>query len=147
MQPTVNAEQIRNLIDLAGLLIDVAGVIVILSGAAVSTLIYLAGVARGSSSLTMYRKNVGRTLLLGLEFLVGGDVIRTVSVAHPEFMDVVVLALIVMIRTAMSWAMEVELDGRWPWLAWRSTTESLTTDASISTLTPEKPQDSGRLTQ
>lgn len=130
MQPTINAERIRDLIDSSGLLIDVAGVIVILTGAAVSTLIYLAGVARGSSSLVTYRKNVGRSLLLGLEFLVGGDVIRTVSVAHPELVDVVVLALIVMIRTAMSWAMEVELEGRWPWLAWRSTEERSTSDAS-----------------
>lgn len=118
---TMNPGHIRAWIDLAGLLIDVAGVIVILTGAVVSTLFYLVSVAPGTSSLTVYRKNVGRSLLLGLEFLVGGDVIRTVSVAHPELMDVVVLAMIVLIRTAMSWAMEVELDGRWPWLAWRST--------------------------
>lgn len=124
---TLNPERIRDLIDLSGLLIDVAGVIVILTGAVVSTVIYLVGVGRGSSSLIMYRKNIGRSLLLGLEFLVGGDVIRTVSVAHPEFMNVVVLALIVLIRTAMSWAMEVELDGRWPWLAWRSTSSDATT--------------------
>lgn len=128
----MNAERIRELIDYSGLLIDVAGVIVILSGAAVSTLIYLANAMRGSSSLTAYRKNVGRSLLLGLEFLVGGDVIRTVSVAHPELMDVVVLALIVMIRTAMSWAMEVELDGRWPWLAWRSSDAGAGKDASLT---------------
>jgi len=107
-------------------------VVVILTGAAVSTLIYLVSVARGSSSLMAYRKNVGRSLLLGLEFLVGGDVIRTVSVAHPELMDVVVLALIVVIRTAMSWAMEVELDGRWPWLAWRSAPSGMDENVSSS---------------
>ena len=132
MPLTFNPERIREMIDFAGLLIDVAGVIVILTGAMVATLIYLVGVAQGSSSLTTYRKNIGRSLLLGLEFLVGGDVIRTVSVAHPEFMDVLVLALIVLIRTAMSWAMEVELDGRWPWLAWRSTPSDETTGAPRS---------------
>lgn len=132
MSLTLNPERIRDLIDLSGLLIDVAGVIVILTGAVVATLIYLIGVARGASSLTIYRKNIGRSLLLGLEFLVGGDVIRTVSVAHPEFMDVAVLTMIVLIRTAMSWAMEVELDGRWPWLVWRSSTNDETTDASRS---------------
>lgn len=132
MLPTTGAEQIRDLIDYSGLLIDVAGVIVILTGAVMSTLIYLASVMRGSSSLMAYRKNVGRSLLLGLEFLVGGDVIRTVSVAHPELMDVVVLALIVMIRTVMSWAMEVELDGRWPWLAWRASQEAPSKDVSPS---------------
>lgn len=132
MQPTTSAEHIRDLIDYSGLLVDVAGVVVILTGAAVSTLIYLVSVARGSSSLMAYRKNVGRSLLLGLEFLVGGDVIRTVSVAHPELMDVVVLALIVVIRTAMSWAMEVELDGRWPWLAWRSAPSGMDENVSSS---------------
>lgn len=132
MQSTTSAEHIRDLIDYSGLLVDVAGVIVILTGAAVSTLIYLISVARGSSSLMAYRKNFGRSLLLGLEFLVGGDVIRTVSVAHPELMDVVVLALIVLIRTAMSWAMEVELDGRWPWLAWRSTATGMDETTSAS---------------
>ena len=120
MELSLTPENIRGLINLAGLAIDVAGVVVILTGAVVSTLLYLANVLRGSSSLLVYRKNFGRSLLLGLEFLVGGDVIRTVSVAHPELMDVIVLAMIVVIRTAMSWAMEVELDGRWPWLAWRS---------------------------
>lgn len=120
MELSLTPEYIRGLINLAGLVIDVAGVVVILTGAVVSTLLYLASVLRGSSSLLVYRKNFGRSLLLGLEFLVGGDVIRTVSVAHPELMDVIVLAMIVVIRTAMSWAMEVELDGRWPWLAWRA---------------------------
>jgi uncharacterized membrane protein len=129
MQLSLTPENIRDLINLAGLVIDVAGVMVILTGAAVSTLLYLANVVNGSSSLLVYRKNVGRSLLLGLEFLVGGDVIRTVSVAHPELMDVIVLAMIVVIRTAMSWAMEVELDGRWPWLAWRATPNSETPGA------------------
>ena len=129
MQLSLTPENIRDLINLAGLVIDVAGVMVILTGAAVSTLLYLANVLNGSSSLLVYRKNVGRSLLLGLEFLVGGDVIRTVSVAHPELMDVIVLAMIVVIRTAMSWAMEVELDGRWPWLAWSATPNSETPGA------------------
>jgi uncharacterized membrane protein len=110
-----NAQKIRDFIHFAGLLVDVGGVAVILIGAVVATGAYLLSVLRGQSSIQLYRKNVGRSLLLGLEFLVGGDIIRTVSVAHPDLMDVIVLGAIVAIRTAMSWAMEVEIDGRWPW--------------------------------
>lgn len=110
-----DAQKIRDFIHFAGLLVDVGGVTVILIGAVVSTGAYLLGVLRGESSIQLYRKNVGRSLLLGLEFLVGGDIIRTVSVAHPELLDVLVLGAIVVIRTVMSWAMEVEIDGRWPW--------------------------------
>ena len=110
-----DASKIRDFIHVAGLLVDVGGVAVILIGALVATGVYLLSVLRGQSSIQLYRKNVGRSLLLGLEFLVGGDIIRTVSVAHPELIDVVVLGAIVVIRTVMSWAMEVEIDGRWPW--------------------------------
>jgi uncharacterized membrane protein len=110
-----DTQKIRDFIHFAGLLVDVGGVAVILLGAILATGAYLLSVLRGESSIQLYRKNVGRSLLLGLEFLVGGDIIRTVSVAHPELMDVIVLGAIVAIRTAMSWAMEVEIDGRWPW--------------------------------
>lgn len=115
-----DAAKIRDFIHFAGLLVDVGGVAVILIGAVVATGAYLLSVLRGQSSIQLYRKNVGRSLLLGLEFLVGGDIIRTVSVAHPELTDVIVLGAIVGIRTAMSWSMEVEIDGRWPWRSARS---------------------------
>ena len=56
----------------------------------------------------------GRSILLGLEFLVDADIIRTVAVqASPE--NVVVLGLIVLIRTFLSFSLEVEIDGRWLW--------------------------------
>lgn len=118
-----DAQKIRDFIHFAGLFVDVGGVAVILIGAVVSTGDFLLGVLRGGASIQLYRKNVGRSLLLGLEFLVGGDIIRTVSVAHPELIDVVVLGAIVVIRTVMSWAMEVEIDGRWPWRGYRTDDE------------------------
>lgn len=106
---------IRELINAAGLVIDLAGVATILIGVAASTIAYLIRLKDRADAFALYRKSVGRSILLGLEFLVGGDIIRTVSVEHPGLGDVVVLALIVMIRTAMSFTMEVELEGRWPW--------------------------------
>jgi hypothetical protein len=56
----------------------------------------------------------GRSILLGLEFLVAADIIRTVAV-QPSLENVAVLGLIVLIRTFLSFSLEVEIDGRWPW--------------------------------
>ncbi|GGT40993.1 hypothetical protein GCM10010254_70960 [Streptomyces chromofuscus] len=61
-----------------------------------------------------YRRRVGRSILLGLEFLVAGDIIRTVAVA-PTYESVGVLAVIVGIRTFLSVSLELEITGRWPW--------------------------------
>ncbi|MEX0707306.1 MAG: DUF1622 domain-containing protein [Woeseia sp.] len=60
------------------------------------------------------RERLGRGLLLGLEFLVAGDIIHTVAV-ELTFETVGVLAIIVLIRTFLSFTLEVELTGSWPW--------------------------------
>ena len=60
------------------------------------------------------RRNVGRSILLGLEVLVAGDIIRTVAIS-PTFVSVGVLAVIVVVRTFLSFTLEVELTSRWPW--------------------------------
>lgn len=61
-----------------------------------------------------FRRRLGRGILLGLEFLVAGDIIRSVAV-EPTFAGIGVLAGIVVIRTFLSFALEVEIKGRWPW--------------------------------
>lgn len=61
-----------------------------------------------------YRGDLGRAILLGLEFLVAADIVGTV-VVDPTFAHLGVLGLIVLIRTALSFALEVEINGRWPW--------------------------------
>ena len=66
------------------------------------------------SRLSRFRQGLGRAILLGLEFLVAGDIIRTVGVS-PTFTSVGVLAIIVLIRTFLSFELELEIDGRWPW--------------------------------
>ena len=71
---------------------------------------------RGETSILfrLYRQDMGRAILLGLEFLVAGDIIRIV-VVDPTFDNVIVLGLIVLIRTFLSMSLQLELDGRWPW--------------------------------
>ena len=61
-----------------------------------------------------FRSSLGRAILLGLEFLVAADIINTVAVT-PTLMSVAVLAGIVIIRTFLSFSLEVEIEGRWPW--------------------------------
>ena len=61
-----------------------------------------------------FRQQLGRTILLGLELLVVGDIVRTVA-AEPTLTSVAILAVIVLIRTFLSFSLEVELTGRWPW--------------------------------
>jgi uncharacterized membrane protein len=60
------------------------------------------------------RRNLGRSILLGLEVLIVGDIVRTIIV-DPTFESVAVLGLIVVIRILLSFSLEVEIDGSWPW--------------------------------
>src|SRR5690606_36417368 len=102
------------------------GVGVMVIGALATT--WLAATARrrapGSGIYEPYRRNLGRSILLGLEFLVAADLIKTVAVT-PTFTSVGVLAIIVLIRTFLSWSLQLEIDGRWPWQ--RSVPETETT--------------------
>lgn len=61
-----------------------------------------------------YKHPIGRSLLLGLGFLVAGDVVRTVALG-PTLDNVAVLGLLVMVRTFLAWSLTVEIEGRWPW--------------------------------
>jgi uncharacterized membrane protein len=67
-------------------------------------------------AFTIYKQQLGKALLLGLELMVAADVIRTVTFA-PTLANVGILGLLVLIRTFLSWAMSVELEGEWPWQA------------------------------
>jgi uncharacterized membrane protein len=60
------------------------------------------------------RNRLGRTILVALELLIIADIIQTIAVT-PTFASLGVLASIVAIRTFLSFAIEVEIEGRWPW--------------------------------
>ncbi len=104
---------VESIIEDTGKAIDVVGVAAIVLGAAAS----FVGVVLRRAELDPYRRfrqQLGRAILLGLEFLVAADIIRTVAVA-PSFRGVGVLAVVVAVRTFLSFALGVELEGRWPW--------------------------------
>src|SRR5690242_7340219 len=60
------------------------------------------------------RRNLGRSILLGLEVLIVADIVRTIIV-DPTLDSVAVLGAIVVIRILLSFSLEVEIDGAWPW--------------------------------
>jgi uncharacterized membrane protein len=113
---------IAHVIEAVGTAVDVAGVGVIVVGALGATALFLYRWVSGhglDAAYRPYRQGLGRAILLGLEFLVAGDIIRTVAVS-PTFASVGVLAGIVLIRTFLSFSLEVELESRWPWQGRRS---------------------------
>jgi uncharacterized membrane protein len=96
---------------------EVAGVAVMLLGALFACAAAVAAILRrqpGSRWYVALRQRLGRAILLGLEFLVAADIIRSVAV-DPTFTSIGVLALLVVVRTFLSWSLEVEIEGRWPW--------------------------------
>jgi uncharacterized membrane protein len=97
-----------------GQVIDIVGVAVIVIGIALATLTFLQEFRGNMEAYKRFRQNIGRAILLGLEILVAADIIRTVAV-EPSFRSVGILAVIVVIRTFLSWSLELELEGRWPW--------------------------------
>jgi uncharacterized membrane protein len=95
--------------------VDLAGVAVTVVGVAGATVLFARSlVRRNPAAYTSYRRSLGRAILLGLELLVAGDIIRTVAV-RPSFTSVGVLAVIVAVRTLLSFTLEAEVNGRWPW--------------------------------
>jgi uncharacterized membrane protein len=97
--------------------IEVAGVAIIVVGALLASALFLHrgfGSSGWNKAYECFRADLGRGILLGLEFLVAGDIIGTVAVA-PTFESLGVLAAIVLIRTFLSFSLEVEIEGRWPW--------------------------------
>ncbi|CAI3793551.1 DUF1622 domain-containing protein [Pseudarthrobacter sp. MM222] len=112
----------QHIIETVGRYMDFAGVAVMVIGAVVSIPLALRGFqprrlpagAEPLSAYRSYRQLLGRSILLGLELLVAADIIRTVAVT-PTYDSVGVLAIIVLIRTFLSFSLELEITGRWPW--------------------------------
>jgi uncharacterized membrane protein len=115
----VSEADFKDWVDAVGRCIDGAGVAIVVLGLALASAIFIShALRRGEFDQVYraYRQGLGRAILLGLEFLVAADIIRTVAVS-PTFQSAGVLALIILIRTFLSVALQVEIDGHWPWQA------------------------------
>ncbi|MFN2568898.1 MAG: DUF1622 domain-containing protein [Candidatus Dormibacteria bacterium] len=110
----VSTSTFADLVDYVGRAFEAAGVVVVIIGCLLAFLAYGVASPREEAAYRALRRGLGRAILLGLELFVAGDIIRTVTV-NPSFTSAGVLAIIVAIRTFLSFTLEVEIDGRWPW--------------------------------
>ena len=97
--------------------LEVLAVTVIVIGVLYATHIFLSRdkrTGRTTFGFREYRLGLGRTLLLGLEILVAADIVRTVAI-DPSVESVGILGMLVLIRTFLSWSLQVEIERRWPW--------------------------------
>jgi uncharacterized membrane protein len=102
------------IIETVGKAIDAVGVAVIALGALLSAVAVVRRLRKGDDAYRAFRQQLGRSILIGLELLVAADIIRTVAVT-PDARSVAVLAGIVLIRTFLSFSLELEITGYWPW--------------------------------
>ena len=96
---------------------EVAGVSVLIIGTLIALVQFTVALVHRQPAASAYRalrQGLARAILLGLEFLVAADIIRSVAL-EPTFQSVSILGLIVLVRTFLSWSLEVEITGRWPW--------------------------------
>jgi len=109
-----------DVIETVGKAVDGVGVAVIAAGVLISAVIAIVGVTRQTPDVyRRLREQMGRSILLGLEFLIAGDIIRTVAVT-PDLRSLAVLGGIVAIRTFLSFTLQLEVTGYWPWQSARA---------------------------
>jgi uncharacterized membrane protein len=113
-----------------------AGIMVL--GALGAFALFARRVRRGTErAYQQLRQNVGRAILLGLEVLIIADIIRTI-VVEPTFESVTVLGVIVVIRILLSFSLEVEIDGAWPWRRARAQSEGVADSRRLRSASPAR---------
>ena len=118
----------KHVVDLFGIGFELAGVAVLVIAALLAFVTYLTVFFRQRAAPIAFhdlRQKVGKSILLGLELLVAADIIRSVAI-DPTFASVGVLGLIVVVRTFLSWSLEVEINGKWPWQSFHGLRNALT---------------------
>lgn len=116
LEPLPVLGHVDRLAALAGGVMELAGVAIVLLGAALTTVSFVRRLGGGDAAGAWqdYRNDLGRAILLGLEFLVAADIIGTVAV-DPSFRSLGGLAVLILVRTFLSFTLEMEITGRWPW--------------------------------
>ena len=106
----------KELISIAGYGVEAIGVFIIVAGSVVFSFRFLLHFREEPerSAYRNYRRQLGRSIILGLEFLIAGDIVRTVVVAD-TLTNVTILGLIILIRTFLSFTLHLEVEGHWPW--------------------------------
>ncbi len=113
---TIDADWLDGFFRLAVVILELAGTLTILTGATLATILFANRALRGdrTAAYGSFRSALGRSILLGLEFLVAGDIVKSL-VINPTLDDLIVLAGLVLVRTFLSISLGVEINGHWPW--------------------------------
>lgn len=108
--------EFTQIISIAGYAIEAIGVFVVVVGLIISSVTFVRSYRQLPEGVaySTYRRQIGRSIMLGLEFLIAGDIIRTVIVAD-TLENVAVLGMIILMRTFLSVTLHLEVEGRWPW--------------------------------
>lgn len=108
--------QFTEIISIVGYAIEAAGAMVVVIGMCISSFVFVRSFSHLPDGIAYrnYRRQLGRSIILGLEFLIAGDIVRTVVVAE-TLENVAILGLIILIRTVLSVTLHLEVEGRWPW--------------------------------
>lgn len=104
-------------VEVAGTVLEIVGVAIIVLGALLALARSAQQLTDASTRVAAYqrsRQQIGRSVLLGLELLVASDIVRTVAVT-PTFTSIGVLAVVVLVRTFLSFTLTMEIEGQWPW--------------------------------
>jgi uncharacterized membrane protein len=109
-------ETVKEYFGVAGYVVEGIGVAILLVGCVLAAAWYVARFARmgAVAAYQEFRRDLARSIILGLEFLIAGDIIRTVTV-NQTLESVGVLVVIVLIRTFLTFTLQLEIEGRWPW--------------------------------
>ena len=102
-------------------IVEAVGASIMVIGGFVALIAFAVAAANPTTRPGAYRQlrqTLGRVILLGLEVLIVGDIVRTIIV-DPTIESVAVLGMIVVIRIVLSFSLEIEMDGTWPWARWR----------------------------
>ncbi len=101
--------------------VEAIGAAIMVGGGLVALVAFVMAISQAATRPGAYerlRQTLARVILLGLEILIIGDIVRTI-VVDPTLESVAVLGLIVIIRIVLSFSLEVEVEGTWPWARWR----------------------------
>ena len=109
---------VHELLIIAGVMgevVELIGVLIIICGFVYAFFsVYVLRKEKSENRLGAFRSGAKKSMMLGLDFLVAGDIIRTVTV-NSSLEGVTTLGLLVLIRTALVFTIHVETEGHWPW--------------------------------
>ena len=107
----------QDYLDAIAQLLEAGGVLAIVAGTIFALWEALRNMIRqreGQKVFDLFRTRLAKSILIGVEFLIAADIVGTVTI-DPTTESLAKLAMIVLIRTFLSFTLEVEIEGRWPW--------------------------------